>query len=144
MDYSNIAVQLQSTVINILRNDSTVSGLTSNILDGVPAGLWKGTGFPYILVHTPTIEDTRITTTKIRNDAFMEIEIISHQESVVRTLVDAVRNALKSNQNTTRAENAYLYRNSSGSMNPFPIPGKQRRSMGWNFTMTIEYTVVNS
>jgi hypothetical protein len=144
IEYDDIAVELQALVINILRNDSAIAVLTTNILDGFPSSLWKNRGFPYILVHTPMVEDQRITTTKFRCVANLEVEVISHEENIARQLYDLVRKALKNNQDTTRGRCCYLYRNAGSAISSFPIAGDQARaSVGWRIIVNAEYVVIS-
>ena len=139
--YKNIATELQSNVFNLINN---AYGSSYNVMDGMPAGLWSGRGFPYVLVHTPEVSDEKITQTKWRMTATLTIEIVSPQESTVRIIYDEIRNLLKTNQTATRGKNAFLYRNARSAISSVFIPGKQRVNRVWNMKMEVEYVVTST
>jgi len=85
--YGNIETELQSTVYNILKNDTTVSSL-AKVLDGIPLELTKGRG-AYVLVHCPEITSKRMT----NNGKF----------EVIGTIL------LRTNESVTCNSHAYLF-----------------------------------
>lgn len=104
-DFSNMVDNIQTTLVTILKADTVIDDYTKNILDGTPTNLTKNVGYPYILVHTPTFEDTKLTqgySPKYKTQVIVPIEVIDKREGNVRKLCDAVRNSLKTNQATTR------------------------------------------
>jgi len=140
IEYSNVSNELHTQVLSILQSDSTISGKTSNVMDGSPKELWKGRGFPYILVHTPVVSEEKKTQTKFMMVARMKIEIVSIQESKVRALYDNVRNALKTNRKTISVNHAYNYVNASTAQ---PIPTILNGKTVWTITMTAQYQVMS-
>lgn len=108
--YGNIETELQSTVYNILKNDTTVSSL-AKVLDGIPLELTKGRG-AYVLVHCPEITSKRMTNNgkfEVIGTILIECVTASMKESIVRTIVAAVREALRTNESVTRNSHAYLF-----------------------------------
>jgi hypothetical protein len=105
--YANFLTEAQANLWNLLKADTTLAGYTKNVLDGVPLGLTKGTGFPYVIVPTPevTSEDYLTFTKKISHIAF-RVSVFDRKESVLRLVCDAVRNACETNK--------VLFKNSYG------------------------------
>jgi len=120
--YGNLQDNAQSTVHGIVNADSIVQGFTKNIVDGVPEGLTRGVGFPYVVIPTPTVSEERLTFTLKKVFVEFPIEIWTTRESVCRKLSDAVRNTLKTNLSTTEA--AYLkdFNVTSSGVSPTILP----------------------
>jgi len=139
--YATMVDTLQGIIVSILTNDSTVSGYTTKILDGFPTALTKGAGFPHIIVHTPDTKEERKTqgvNPKFRNTLSVSIEIYSRQEGNVREITDAVRNAIRTNQSSTRASGyAYLDTNQT-SVKHIYLPGEVTYPV-WTSTVKISY-----
>ena len=107
--FSQIVQNLQSDIITILNTDTTTTTFTysdsttatrslSNfkIVDGMPSDLLKGTGFPYIIVHTPTERTSKKTlSAKYQSMLEIQIEVYDRREGNVRILIDMVRDAIK-------------------------------------------------
>jgi hypothetical protein len=108
-------VLVQKTIWNILNTDSTVKFYipAENIIDQIPAKLLQGQGFPYIIVHSPTIAEDPLTLGTTRKTAVkidVVVEIYDRKQMNVRSLADAVRNAISSNQNTTKGATIFWSR----------------------------------
>lgn len=119
---ANSVQTLQNTIYNILKSDTTTITFTHadseittrtlgdlNIMDGIPVQLIEGVGFPYIIVHTPEENSERLTLTKHKTEFNVHIEIIGKYEGNVRTLTDAVKDALHNAQATTKASGYWWY-----------------------------------
>lgn len=137
--YGTILNNLQSTVYNIIKNDSTVQSKTTNVMDGVPAQMIRGVGFPYILVHTPEGSEERVTITKFKVNATVHIEVVSKTESIVRETADAVRDALRSNQSTTRTEGHFMLKlPMRGRLNQRFLPNEKSKPV-WTYDLFVTY-----
>ena len=120
--FSTIVRDLQSDIIDILKADTTTFSITLSeggdqdaslsqftILDGMPTDLIKGTGFPYIIVHTPTEETFKKTlNTKYQSNLEIQIEVYDRRESCVRTLIDMVRSSVLNGIATWRARDMFM------------------------------------
>lgn len=112
---ANVVQTLQTDVHSILSADATSIAFTDadsqsvaqslsqlKIVDGVPFDLIKNAAFPLIIVHTPEVEESRLTFTKFRSEITIHIEILDRREGNVRMLADAVKSSLYRSQSTTR------------------------------------------
>ena len=133
-EYKNIEDELHTAVYNIIKNDPDISSYTTNIYDGIPVQLRRGTGFPYIIVHTPTVREDQITVTKSMVDSTIQTEIIDKKESNVRILVGLVRHALKINRVTLRGNTFYLYNIGRTNLNR-TIVSDEKRIPVWYITL---------
>jgi hypothetical protein len=119
---ANCVQTLQSTIVSILKANTTSLTFTHaddttdtrslsemKIMDGVPTGLIKGTAFDYIIVHTPEMDSSRLTMTKHKTELTVHIEITGKMEGNVRILTDAVIDALKDAEPTTKASGYWWY-----------------------------------
>jgi len=105
--YANFLSEAQANLWALLRADATIATYTKNIVDGIPLGLTKHEGFPYIIVPTPKINDEEyLTFTRKRESITFNIDVFDRKEAVLRKLCDAVRNCAETNKN--------LFRNSYG------------------------------
>ena len=125
VEYDNAVDDIQTTIRSILVNDTaeivflsagesvTNAGATLNnsckILDGTPEKLLKGQVFPYIIIRPATFKESRLTNTKRVMILTTSIELYTRREQHIRVLMDAVRDALKRAQATTRAGNYFWY-----------------------------------
>jgi len=149
---ANVVQTLQSDVLNILRADSASititypNGLTGTItlsdckiLDGVPMKtIWEG-GFPLILVHTPEVEESRLTLTKHRSEMTTQIEILDKREGNVRVLVDAVKDALHNAQATTKGDGYYWYGRRVRSNINYSFLGGESDKPVWHASIFMTY-----
>ena len=135
--YATLQSSLQSTVYTLLSDN--IDNVT--VVDGVPKALLKGTGFPYIIVRTPTPTDEIVTfsTTFRETTPSLDIEIWSEQESVVRTLSDSVREVLLENEATLRGAGAYNPKIISSSITPFAISAN-KTAHHMVMTLTSQFT----
>ena len=157
---SNAVQTLHTDIINILKADTnsltatyadgttdtfSLSGLKTQILDGVPVGLIKGTGFPYIIVHTPEVEETRLSFSKHKIELNVHIEIITRREGQVRILTDAVKDSLQNSQNTTKADGYCWYgRRVRSNLNYIFLQGELGNKPVWHMNLFISYLWVGS
>ena len=65
IQYNEIENQTQQVLYDIISADTNVATLTSLILDGTAVTLSRQ-GFPRIIIHTPNIDEERITMTKFK------------------------------------------------------------------------------
>jgi len=128
----------QENIWTLIKNDSTVLSFTKNILDGVPVGLTRGTGFPYVIVPTPTITAGAWRTLAHRDEFLtFKIEVFDRKESVMRKLCDAIRNVLETNRVAFATENGmYQYFNTSTDMT---YVVEEDNSIVYNYTITVKY-----
>lgn len=143
--YANIESNVQATIYGIISADATVLSYlapnsTKNILDGDPIKLIQGRGFPYITINNVKAEHgiDRMANTINHCNISLDITIVSNQESVVRSISGAVRNALRTNQNTTRGVKLTNFRVRSSSqtsavLEPSGFAYIQTFSIGYKF-----------
>jgi len=117
--YANASSNIQTTIYNLL--NSNLSNV--NVLDGTPKQLMKGTGFPYVIVRTPTLSDDNIVLNNrfAEVTAVMEIEIWSEKESVVRSFYDSIRSIFRDNLSTTEGIKIFNYVISSSTLATFQV-----------------------
>ena len=140
---ANMHVLVQKTIWNILNADTMVRYWipAENIIDQIPTKLLQGQGFPYIIVHSPTIAEEVLTlgpTRKMQAKINIVVEIYDRKQCNVRQLADAVRNALATNQTTTkgaflfwsRLMNESLGHNYVGEEDTYPV---------WNMRQVYEF-----
>jgi len=128
----------QGNLWTLIKTDATVLSYTKNVLDGVPIGLTKGTGFPYVIVPTPTIDQGEWATFSKRNEYLVfNIEVYDRKESVLRSLCDAIRNVCETNRVLFATSNGmYQYTNTSTSMSYMV---DDDNSVVYNYTITLRY-----
>jgi hypothetical protein len=136
--YANFLTEGQANLWNLLKADATVLSYTKNILDGVPLGLTEGTGFPYIIVPTPTVsEEHYITFSKKIETVVFRIDIFDRKESVSRLLGDAVRSCIETNKATFGTSyGMYRFINASTSLSYVRVDD---RSVVYDYALNIEY-----
>lgn len=149
---ANAVQTLQSSLLAILRANATALTVTypddstgtatineSKILDGVPSDMLKGTGFPYIIVHTPEQDTNRLTlgdSFKLKTEFSVHIEVIDRRERNVRILTDGVIDALFDAQTTTRADGFYLFGKSiRTNVNYTYLPEGAREKAVWHMDL---------
>jgi len=117
--YATLQSNAHTTVYNLIKDNVT----SATVIDGTPPELFKGTGYPYIIVRTPEPVDERIVFSNTFFDVRvpLDIEIWSFQESVVRGLSDEVRDTLRSNASTFETQKLFNLRIESSSINPIGI-----------------------
>lgn len=106
--YANLRDSVQSTIYGILSADTTLLALTRNITDGALVKVINQRGFPYVIVNTPNVDEHTnryFDNAKFKQEITIRVSVASIKESAVRQVADAVINALKTNQATTRAAN---------------------------------------
>ncbi len=141
---ATIRNNIHTTVINLLKNDSTVG--TKNFYDGNPYDATSA-GFPYIIVRTPSIIPLRKSlSNKLKRTALLQISVVSQKEGLVRQLADAVANSLETNQDITRAQNMYwcLVDSSSPIPSSLPTEDPNKSTRIWTITLNVEYTTMVS
>lgn len=96
--YSTIGTEAQSALWTILRGETALTALvnSTNIVDGVPVGLIEGVGFPYVVVNGPAISEESINLAQTKMSVNLEFNISAYatQESILRSVVDAIRKAI--------------------------------------------------
>lgn len=135
---------IHTTILNLLKGDTNITANatygTSNFYDGRPYDVTR-TGFPYVIIRTPSIVSRRVTQTKFERVALVRINVVSQKESVVRQLADAISNSLETNQETTKLQNMYWAKIDSDDPTPSSLPtSNQEKDIGiWTLTLTAEY-----
>jgi sensor c-di-GMP phosphodiesterase-like protein len=121
--YATVRNNVQSVIYDILSSDSGVVALCNHILDGSLYKIAEERGFPYIIVNTPTtFHNNRVLdNSNFTQDINVGIVVASIKESVVRQLADAVINALKTNQSTTRTAKLNWFRLLNTNLRPFKM-----------------------
>ena len=100
--YDTLIDTTQEEIYSIISTDSTVSSLTTNIVDGLPiTQMQRGIGFPYVKIPCPEYTEERYTFTKSKVTLDLSITVYSTRASVLRELTDAIRKAITDNQDAT-------------------------------------------
>ena len=90
--YATFLTNAQANLWDLISNDSVIQSYTKNVLDGIPVGLTKGTGFPYIIIPTPTVPSAgHITLTHVREIIEFKVDVFDRRERVLRPLCDRIR-----------------------------------------------------
>lgn len=136
--YANFLTEAQSNLWSLLRADTTIATYTKNVLDGIPLGLTKGTGFPYVIVPTPEVSDEHyLTFTKKIESISFRVDVFDRKESVLRSLCDAIRNACETNK--TLFKNSYgMFKFINGNTS-LAYDVQEDNSVVYNYTMTLSY-----
>jgi len=136
--YANFLTEAQANLWNLLKANATVLSYTKNVLDGVPIGLTEGTGFPYVIVPTPTVtEEKYITFSKKIQTVSFKIDIFDRKESVSRLLGDAVKNCIETNKASfSTSYGMYRFINSSSSLT---YVRQADRAIVYDYTLNIDY-----
>lgn len=134
---ANFLTASQGNLWTLIRNDVTVSAITKNVLDGIPVGLTAGTGFPYVIVPTPEVTNgERVTLNSKREHVTFKVSVFDRKESVLRTLCDAIRNAVETNKNVFAGYGMYQYMNTSTSLS-YVI--QEDNAVVYNYVLSFEY-----
>ena len=150
---ANAIQTLQSNIISILQADTTLLTFTHankttdsqslsklTIVDGIPAGLLRGEGFPYIIVHTPEIDSTRLTMRKHKEEMTIHIEIIDRMEGNVRILLDGVISAINNAQVTTKGSGYWWFgRKMRNNINFTPLEYETGMKPVWHADLFLTY-----
>ena len=136
--YSNLLAESQSNLWTALKSDATIASYTKNVLDGVPLGLTSGTGFPYVIVPTPTINEKYLTLgNRKMSQIEFKVQVFDRKESMLRKVCDAVRACCETNKTTFQTTyGMYKYLNSSTNMS---YVVQEDNSVVYNYEMTILY-----
>jgi len=146
---ANVLQTLQSAVVDILRadvnsltfthRDNSTDGTSlssQHILDGVPTGLQRGEGFPYIIVHTPEMDETWLTLRKQKIELNVHVEIIDRMEQNVRILTDGVRKSMSTNNSVLQSDGYWLFgRRIRTNLNYVFLPGELGMKPVWHMNM---------
>lgn len=122
--YANVRDNAQTTIYGILSTDATVATYTNNIVDGSLYKIIEERGFPYVIVNTPNVDEHSnrfLSNQAFKQEITLRISVASIKESVVRKLSDAVINALKTNQATTRAANLNWFKLRGASLRSYKM-----------------------
>lgn len=93
--YDTLVDTTQEQVSSILSANTTVSGITSKILPGLPfSDIQKAIGMPYIKVETPTYSSVKKTFSTFIVNLTCPIVCYNTQAAKGRELSDAVRKAI--------------------------------------------------
>lgn len=135
---ANCLSESQSNLWTLIKEAATVLAYTKNVLDGVPVGLTKGTGFPYVIVPTPEVQHNDYRTLTNHSETLIfRVEIFDRKESVLRNLADAIRYLVDNNKTVfSNSYGMFKYANSSGTLS-YDIA--EDNSVIYNYTLTLEY-----
>lgn len=106
---SAIETNVWDTLKTIISSDSTVSSFSTFIGGAYPDKFVRTAGgLPFVIIHKPNVSEERITlnTTKFFNIT-VEIECYANKAADVKTLSDAVRNALET---ATASDSMYNFK----------------------------------
>ena len=119
--YANVRTNVQSTLYTILTTNAAVKALCTHVLDGSIYKISEQRGFPYIIINTPTtFHNNRVMdNSNFTQEISVNIVVASIQESVVRSVADAVINALATSQSTTRAAKMNWFKLLNTNLRPF-------------------------
>ena len=100
--YNTLIDTTQEEVYSIVKNNATVSAITTKVMDGLPfSSMQENIGFPYVQVQTPTYTAVKKTFTTYIVTLNLPIVCFATKASVLRELTDAVRNAITAGRSTT-------------------------------------------
>lgn len=137
LTYEDAIDNAQSNLWTLLRNDKPLLSLTKNILDGIPIGLTKGEGFPYIIVPTPTLNEEYITFSKKMATLSFDIQVYATKESIVRQIADRIRFICEENKVVFHnSYGQYKFKNSSTGLS---YESTQDGDIVYDYTLTITY-----
>jgi hypothetical protein len=128
----------QANLWNLLKADATIAGITKNVLDGVPVGLTQGTGFPYVIVPTPVVdEESYLTFSKKQETITFKVEIFDRKESVLRQLCDAIRSVCETNKMLFKRSYGMMeFKNARTSITYVVM---EDNAIVYNYTMELAY-----
>lgn len=140
---TNMHMLVQKVVWKLLQADTTLDyWIPSNhIIDQIPPAMMKGAGFPYIIVHTPTITEEPLTlgpSRKVENTIRIKIETYDKKQINIRRIADAIKNTLSTNQATTKATLIYWMRLASESLRSHYLPDEKTYPV-WLMTQEFEF-----
>jgi hypothetical protein len=141
--YSTIVDSSQEALVTILKDDATIAAYTTNILDGIPTSLLRGTGFPYLIVHTPVVKEERYTQTRFKIMLDFRIQVFDKKESNLRPLIDAVRNCLKTYQSYERQYRLTNFTINSSDLSREFLPDEESTPV-WVYTLNVEFRWVGT
>jgi len=134
--YANLLSEAQANLWNTLKADTTLASYTKNVLDGVPVGLTSGTGFPYVIVPTPTLNESQFTFGARKTSTIeFRVQVFDRKESVLRSVCDAVRNSCETNKATFR--NSYGMFNYLNSQTTMSYVVQDDNAVVYNYEMII-------
>jgi len=138
----NIHMLVQKTIWNILLSDSMVAYFTPKVIDQIPTALMKGSGFPYIIVYTPTVSKNQLTLSSsglIDKTVHIMIETYDKKQINVRQLADAIDTALTTNQTAvTEPTRIWQSRVISENMRSMSLPDEETYPV-WVMTQIYEF-----
>ena len=127
MSISTISQDVWDTIRTILSNDTTLSNNVNYIGGAYPQKFIDDAGgLPFIVIHKPNISETRYTFTKKTYNIEIDIECFADTAAKLKLISDAVRNALETNQSTTRNVNAMFNFTVIGEAEDFDLRNNKR------------------
>lgn len=100
--YDTLIDTTQEEIYSIVKNNATVSAITTKVIDGLPyTSMQESSGFPYVQVQTPTYTSSKKTFSTFVVVLTIPIVCFATKASVLRELTDAVRKAITDNRNAT-------------------------------------------
>jgi len=140
--YATLLNDVQSEIHTILSTDATVIGFTTKIVDGLPyTDMQRGRGFPYIKIPIGTLAESQKTMGKIMVIISVPITVYTRKASTLRQLSDAIRNALKTNQNVTEGLALHNFFPTATSPNEFLLPDKKPL---YEYSILVQYKWVGA
>ena len=142
--YDEVVNQLQETLYWLLKENTNVASFVQigdnkfNIYDGDPSTQSR-IGFPYIVVHTATITEKKFTQRKQEVQLITRVEIIDKKETNVRQLADAVRAALKNDNERTRVKGFMKQRILNTTLSSRYLPNELSKPV-WVYILFVRHT----
>lgn len=96
-------------------------------------------GLPFIVIHKPILTETRRTITKKNYTVSVDIEGFADNAAVMKIVSDGIRNALQSNQATTRASHFMFDFMITGDTEDFDLRGNKRIHRN---VLTCQYMII--
>lgn len=141
--YGEVVNQLQETLYWLVREDSNIASYVQvgenkfNIYDGNPTSQSQ-IGFPFIIIHTPTIAEERLTFSKTTVTLLTKIEIVDKKERNVRELADAVRAALVNKNERTRVKGFTNERIMNSTLSSRFLPNESSKAV-WVYILFVRH-----
>jgi hypothetical protein len=106
INVSTITTNTWDVVQTIISGNATVDTNSNGVYGAYPQQFIDNAGgLPMVIVHKPEVTEQRLTMTKKKFMVTIRIESFADKADTLKTLSDAVRNALETNKATTRGSN---------------------------------------
>ena len=145
INYSNTIDEIQKNIYVILSTNATIKQYAEKVLDGLGTVQERTTGYGKVYINSPETDEKSLTQSKILIKVTCEIECVTHKESQVRLLADAVRVALNNAKfaasNSTFAWNMSWFSVGKTSRTAMPLDDNTTE---YRYSLPIQYQVVTT